>query len=96
MDGNCNAGSVLLKQKGWYKNFQVWLNEHGIVNLLSIPMLEEAGYKVSTHTDDDWKVTTPRGEVIVFKPVCVDTLYPASSSIGMDNRFTIPCSFSHT
>ena len=27
MDGNCNAGSVLLKKKGWYKNFQVWLNE---------------------------------------------------------------------
>ena len=67
MDGNCNAGSVLLKQKGWYKNFQVWLNEQGIVNLLSIPMLEEAGYKVSTHTDDDWKVTTPWGEVIVFE-----------------------------
>ena len=21
MDGNCNVGSVLLKEKGWYKNF---------------------------------------------------------------------------
>ena len=52
MSGNCNAGStVTLKKKGWYKNFQVWLNEQGIVNLLSIHMLEEAGYKVSTHTD---------------------------------------------
>ena len=30
-------------------------------------MLEEAGYTVSTHTDDEWKVTTPWGEVIVFK-----------------------------
>ena len=30
-------------------------------------MLEEAGYKVSTHTDGEWKVTTQRGEVIVFK-----------------------------
>ena len=30
-------------------------------------MLEEAGYKVSTHTDGEWKVTTPRGEIIVFK-----------------------------
>ena len=29
--------------------------------------LEEVGYKVSTHTDDDWKVTTPREEVIAFK-----------------------------
>ena len=50
-----------------YKNFQVWLNEQGIVNLLSIPMLEEARYKVSTLTDEDWKVTTLRGEVIIFE-----------------------------
>ena len=61
MDGNCNERSVLLKKKGWYKNFQVWLNEQGIVNLLSIPMLEEAGYKVTTHTDEDWKVIIPAG-----------------------------------
>ena len=33
----------------------------------SLAEVEEAGYKVSTHTDDDWKVTTSRGEVIVFK-----------------------------
>jgi hypothetical protein len=67
MNGSCNAGTVLLKQKGWYKNFQVWLNERGIVNLLSISMLDEAGYKVSMHTNQDWKVTTPKGAVIVFK-----------------------------
>ena len=30
-------------------------------------MLEEAGYKVSTHTDREWEVTTPKEEVIVFK-----------------------------
>ena len=53
MDGNCNVGSVLLKEKGRYKNFQVWLNERGVVDLLSVPMLEEAGYKVSTHTDGE-------------------------------------------
>ena len=46
------------------------LNEREIVNLLSIPMLEEAGYKVLMHTDDKWKVTTPRGEAIVFKRDC--------------------------
>merc|ERR1711966_385255 len=42
-------------------------------------------------------MTSPRG-VVTFQSssVCVDTLYPASSSIGMDNRFTILCSFSHT
>ena len=41
--------------------------ERSIVNLLSIIMLEEAGYKVFTHTDRDWEVTTPKGVVIVFK-----------------------------
>ena len=30
-------------------------------------MLEDSGYKVSTHTDGDWEVTTPRGDVIMFK-----------------------------
>ena len=30
-DGNGNAGSVLLKEKGWYKTFQVWFSERGIV-----------------------------------------------------------------
>ena len=30
-------------------------------------MLEEAGYKVLTHTDDKSKVTAPRRVVIVFK-----------------------------
>ena len=75
MDGNCNARSVLLKEKGWYKNFQAWLNEGGIVNLLSsIPMLEEAGYKVSTHhTDDEWKVTTPSGRSL-FSNVTLGSL----------------------
>ena len=53
--------------KGWYRDFQVWLNKKGIANLLSIPMLEEAGYIVSTHTKSDWVVTTPKGKNIVFK-----------------------------
>ena len=57
----------LLCQKRWYTNFQVWSNEQGTVNLLSIPMLAAAGYKVSTHTDHTWEVTTSKGEVIVFK-----------------------------
>ena len=59
MHGNCNTGTVIPKKKGWYKNFQVWLHEQGIVNLLSIPMLEEVAYKVSTHTDRNWEVTIP-------------------------------------
>ena len=60
MSGSCNAGTVLLQKKGWYKNFQVWLNEKGIVNLLSIPMLEDVGCEVCAHTDRDWEVLRPK------------------------------------
>ena len=45
----------------------MWINERGIVNLLSMPMLEEVGYKVSTHTDDDWNVITPRERSLLLK-----------------------------
>ena len=47
--------------------FLVLVKKKGIENLLSIPMLEEAGYIVSTHTKSDWVVTTPKGTKIVFK-----------------------------
>ena len=67
MNGSCNAGTVSTNTKGWYGYFQVWLNKKGIANLLSIRMLEEAGYIVSTHTKSDWVVTTPKGTKIVFK-----------------------------
>ena len=45
----------------------MWLNEMGIANLLSIPMLENAGYIVSTHTKKYWVVITPKGNTITFK-----------------------------
>ena len=67
MNGSCNAGTVTTNIKGWYSEFKVWLNERGIANLLSITMLEDAGYIVSTHTKGDWVVTTPKGKDIVFK-----------------------------
>ena len=67
MNGSYNAGTVSTNTNGWYGDFQVWLNKKGIANLLSIPMLEEAGYIVSTHTKSDWVVTTPKGKKIVFK-----------------------------
>jgi hypothetical protein len=37
-----------------------------ITNLLSIPILEEAGYIVFTHTKGDWVVGTPKGKRITF------------------------------
>ena len=67
MNGSCNAGTVSTNTKGWYGGFQVWLNQKGIANLLSIPMLEEAGYIVLAHTKSDWVVTTTKGKKIVFK-----------------------------
>ena len=67
MNGSCNAGTVSTSNKGWYGDFQVWLNKKGILNLLSIPILEEAGYIVSTHTKSDWVVTAPKGKKIIFK-----------------------------
>lgn len=48
------------------------------MNLLSIPMMEEAGYKVSTHTNRDWEVFTPKGDVVTFKRdtgICKGMLY---------------------
>jgi hypothetical protein len=67
MEGSCNAGTVSTSTKGWYGDVEVWLNKKGIANLLSIPMLETAGYLVSTHTHGDWVVTSPKGKKIVFK-----------------------------
>ena len=67
MNGSYNAGTVSTNTNGWYGDFQVWLNKKVIANLMSIPMLEEAGYIVSTHTKSDWVVTTPKGNNIVFK-----------------------------
>ena len=43
------------------------MNKKGISNLLSTPMLKEAGYIVSTHTKSNWVVTTPKGEKIILK-----------------------------
>jgi len=53
MEGSCNAGTVSANTKEWYGDFEVWLNKKGIAELLSIPMLEAAGYLVSTHNHDE-------------------------------------------
>ena len=67
MNVSCNAGTVTTNTMGWYAEFKVWLNERGIVKLLSIPMLKYYGYIVSNHKKGDWVVTTPKGKDIVFK-----------------------------
>ena len=50
MNDSCNAGTVTTNTKVWYGDFEFWLNSmKGMAKLLSIPMLEAAGYLVSTH-----------------------------------------------
>ena len=47
--------------------FYVWLVEHGIANLLSIPTLEQDGHKVTYDTKAAWKLYTPSGLILTFK-----------------------------
>ena len=67
MTGSCNAGTTKIKKKGYFGDLQVWLNEQGVTNLISIPMLEKDGYSVSKTTTGEWKVVTPAGDTIPFK-----------------------------
>ena len=67
MHGRCNAGVTKTATRGWFGSLHVWLNEDGIANLISIPMLEADGCEVSMNTKEDWIVRTPAGEEIVFK-----------------------------
>ena len=64
---NCNAGVTSTNEKGTYGLWEFWLNSQGIANLLSIPQLERDGYEINYNTKRDWVVTTPSGELIVFK-----------------------------
>ena len=67
MNGSFNAGTVSTNTKGWYGDFEIWLNKKGITNVLSITMIEAAGYLVSTHTRGIWMVTSLKGKKINFK-----------------------------
>lgn len=57
-----NAGVTSTNKKGMYGKFKVWVNEHGIAKLFSIPILEEARYIVTTQTNGKWAVISPEGE----------------------------------
>ena len=67
MTGRFNAGTTVTKMKGTYGDFQLCINKKGIADLISVPMMEASGYIVSTHTHEDWVVTTPDGKDITFK-----------------------------
>ena len=61
LHGNCNAGVTATITKGYWGKFHMWVNENGMVNLISIPCLEEDGYNISYDTKKEWVVTTPKG-----------------------------------
>ena len=64
----CNAGVIHSDEKGQLLDmFNVWLVEHGIANLLSIPTLERDGHKVTYDSWDAWQVHTPDGLILTFK-----------------------------
>ena len=67
LQGNCNAGVSISKEKGYYGMWNFWLNERGIANLLSIPQLEKDGYVIDYNSKRYWAVTTPEGKVLLFK-----------------------------
>ena len=46
LQGQCNAGVSTSAEKGVYGLWSFWLNEKGIMNLLSIPQLEKDGYTI--------------------------------------------------
>ena len=63
MKGRYNSGITTTSRRGWYGKFHVWLNDNGIVNLISTPMLKASGYVLSNHTLNQWEVITPRGDI---------------------------------
>ena len=67
MTGHCNAGVTVSDTKGLLWNlFEVWVNESGVANLLSIPQLEKDGFRIKYDTHGDWEVYSPDGVLIVF------------------------------
>ena len=57
--GNCNADVTSTTMKGNLGIFEMWFNESGVANILSIPQLEENGFRVTTDTLGGWVVHTP-------------------------------------
>ena len=59
IQGNCNVGASTSYEKGFFGLWDLWINEQGIANLLSIPKLEKDGYVIDYNTNRDWVVPTP-------------------------------------
>ena len=73
-----NMGVTTITLKGMLGLFDMWINKRVIANLLSIPKLEDDGYRVTCDTPTNWVVITPQGEHIMFnrdKGLCNRILY---------------------
>ena len=67
LQGNCNAGVSTSDEKGFFGLWYFYLNEQGIMNLLSIPQLEKYRYIIDYITNRDRVVTTREGKTILFQ-----------------------------
>ena len=64
MRQNCNAGTKLTNRMGYWGGIKFWISPDGIANLLSIPKLQEAGFKIQF--TDKWRMLTPNNKLITF------------------------------
>eukprot|EP00804_Cyclotella_cryptica_P002560 CCRYP_010401-RA/>CCRYP_010401-RA protein AED:0.15 eAED:0.13 QI:0/0/0/0.5/1/1/8/0/1350 len=64
---NCNAGSSVTRRMGFWSRFKLWYSPNGIANLLSVPRLEQDGYRIEMSTVDGCRVYAPDGAVLHFK-----------------------------
>ena len=62
LTGSCDAGTTGINTRRWWGEFEAWLNEQGVANLLLVPILESADYIVASHTKKDWVFVTPKGK----------------------------------
>ena len=62
-----NAGLTLSSLKGYYGKFHMWVNNNGMVNLLSNTCLKEEGYHIEYASDKKWFVATLQGLLIPIK-----------------------------
>ena len=63
---NCNAGSKVTNRCGYYMNIRFYESTGGIANLLSVPALEKAGWKIQMVTGKPVKALSPDGLLVTF------------------------------
>jgi hypothetical protein len=64
---NCNAGSKITNKCGYYMGLRFYESEGGIANLLSVPALEKAGWKIRMEMGKPVQALSPDGLLITFK-----------------------------